>query len=491
MHSFDKLFVQNLYQQIQGQDLLVKDIKKTAKKSYAPLLYDLTELQRDANQLYGFSAKKTLDLMQSLYEYHKVLTYPRTDSRYLTDDVVPTIKDRLKANLGQEYDDLIEQILSHPIRKQTHFVNNSKVSDHHAIIPTEQPAYPETFSEDERKIYQLVLKRFIAVLLPPYEYEETMITASIGKETFITKGRIEKALGYKAIRHLSKEPEDDSLPLPTLKTNTYLKVDHLEITNGTTKPPAYFTEATLLSAMENPLSYMTHASKEMNQTLLNTGGLGTVATRADIIDKLFNTFLIEKRGQEIHVTAKGRQLLNLVPQDLRSPELTARWEMELSRITKGQEHSKSFTNEIRRYTQTLIEEINNSEAKFKHDNITGKKCPNCGEPLLEVNSKKGKMLVCSNRECHYKENLSLITNARCPNCHKKLELVGPKGKQLFVCKHCGYRQQMSTFKKEREDHKATAGKADVRKYLQQQKKQQQTALEDSPFASLLAVKKDL
>ncbi len=201
--------------------------------------------------------------------------------------------------------------------------------------------------------------------------------------------------------------------------------------------------------MENPVKYMRSQSKKFNQTLVETGGLGTVATRADIIDKLFNTYLIEKRGQEIHVTAKGKQLLGLVPADLRSPELTAKWEIELGKIAKGKEKPETFIKEIRKYTQDIIKEIETTDGKFKHDNMTGKKCPECGAALLEVNSKKGRMLVCSNRECHYKERLAILTNARCPNCHKKMELVGQGEKQMFVCRNCGYRQHMDAFQKER------------------------------------------
>jgi len=492
--TFHQDTIQKIYSQLHGQSLKITQVKKTAKKTYAPLLYDLTELQRDANRLYGYSAKETLNIMQNLYEYHKVLTYPRTDARYLTDDIVPTLKERLIASQNGEFDAIIEQILSKPIKAGSHFVNNSKVSDHHAIIPTEQEAYTGAFSEGERRIYQLVLKRFLAVLMPAYAYEETTLTAVIGQETFSAKGRIEKQKGWKAVYGTysdEDEDEEDIQQLPELKNGQTLQVDQLKITNGKTKPPAYFTEATLLSAMENPVRYMNQSSKAINQTLIATGGLGTVATRADIIDKLFNTFLIEKRNQEIHVTAKGKQLLNLVPEDLKSPKLTAQWEMSLSQIAKGQKHSKQFISDIRSYTTKIIQEINDSEGKFKHDNLTSKKCPECGEPLLEVNSKKGKMLVCSNRECHYKETLSIITNARCPNCHKKMELVGKGEKQMFVCKNCGYRQQMTAFKKAREDKKNTAGKSDVRKYMQQQKAQSKTAVEDSPFASLLAMKKEL
>ena len=485
-HIFNQNKIDNIIEQLQNSKLKITNITTNNKKSYAPLLYDLTELQRDANKIYGFSAKETLSIMQSLYEYHKVLTYPRTDSRYLTEDIVPTLKERLIASKGGYFDDVIDQILANPIKKQNHFVNNKKVSDHHAIIPTEQPVMLGAFSDSEFKIYDLVLKRFLAVLLPPYIYKKTTIKAKVNQETFTTSGKIEIQSGWQQIyNHDNTEQFEQVLPL--MKENDQYVVSEIKKTCGQTTPPAYFNEATLLSAMENPVHYTNNKSKQLNSTLINTGGLGTVATRADIIDKLFNTFLIEKRNNEIHVTNKGKQLLQLVPQDLKEPELTAKWELQLAKIAKKQQKPDQFINEIRQYTKKIINEINSSQATFKHDNLTTKKCPECNHFMLEVNGKKGKLLVCSNPDCKHKETVSIITNARCPNCHKKLELVGKKEKQLFVCKTCGYRQSMNAFKKERATKDNEARKSDIKKYLQQQKKQQ-TNIEDSPFAALLNIK---
>lgn len=488
-HIFNQNKIDNIIEQLQNSKLKITNITTNNKKSYAPLLYDLTELQRDANKIYGFSAKETLSIMQSLYEYHKVLTYPRTDSRYLTEDIVPTLKERLIASKGGYFDDVIDQILANPIKKQNHFVNNKKVSDHHAIIPTEQPVMLGAFSDSEFKIYDLVLKRFLAVLLPPYIYKKTTIKAKVNQETFTTSGKIEIQSGWQKIyNHNNTEQFEQVLPL--MKENDQYVVSEIKKTCGQTMPPAYFNEATLLSAMENPVHYTNNKSKQLNSTLINTGGLGTVATRADIIDKLFNTFLIEKRNNEIHVTNKGKQLLQLVPQDLKEPELTAKWELQLAKIAKKQQKPDQFINEIRQYTKKIINEINSSQATFKHDNLTTKKCPECNHFMLEVNGKKGKLLVCSNPDCKHKETVSIITNARCPNCHKKLELVGKKEKQLFVCKTCGYRQSMNAFKKERATKGNEARKSDIKKYLQQQKKQQ-TNIEDSPFAALLNIKDEL
>ena len=442
MRSFEEEKIDTIIGSLTNPSLQVEDMQISIKKQYAPQLYDLTELQRDANKLYNYSAKETLSIMQSLYEYHKVLTYPRTDSRYLTDDIVPTIKERLRSLQGTMYDEAIGQILKKPIVGKKHFVNNTKVSDHHAIIPTEQEAIWDDFDMGERHIYQLVVKRFLAVLLPPYEYQQTTVYARIGKYTAVTRGKIEIAKGWKIVQGASEQEneEDDLNTLPKMQKGQEITVDSVKKVTGTTMPPAYFNEASLLSAMENPTAYMKTADASYRAIVNQTGGLGTVATRADIIEKLFNSFLIEKTGKDIHVTAKGRQLLSLVPNDLRSPELTARWEMNLSKIAKGQLKDQVFLQEIRSYTKDIIEEIEKSAATFKHENMTGKKCPECQKPLLEVNGKKGKMLVCSDRKCSYHQMLSITTNTRCPTCHRKMELVGKGDKQLYVCHTCGYRQ---------------------------------------------------
>lgn len=494
-HVFDEKRIDQVIDNITNKGITVTEIKKAMKKKYAPQLYDLTELQRDANKLYGYSAKETLSIMQGLYEYHKVLTYPRTDSRYLSDDIVPTLKERLTASIGGDYDIAIQEILSKPITKKGHFVNNAKVSDHHAIIPTEEPAMIGGFSVGEKNIYDLVLKRFLAVLLPPYEYEQTSLIGHIDKEQFKAQGKIEHNKGWKKVyqNYIEEELEDDleEQTLPVLKKGDILTVNDIHKITGKTTPPSYFNEATLLSAMENPSKYMQNVNKVYNTTLTQTGGLGTVATRADIIEKLFNTFLLEKRGKDIYVTAKGRQLLSLVPKDLRTPELTARWELDLAKISQGKLPSNVFVKEIRDYTAEIIKEIEQSEVKFKHDNMTTKKCPECQKLLLEVNGKKGKMLVCSDRECRYRETISIVTNARCPNCHKKMELVGKGEKQLFVCKTCGFRQNMKAFKKQKDERQSAAGKQDVNKYMKQQNKQQEQSIEDSPFAALLKLKDDI
>ncbi|MBC8587965.1 DNA topoisomerase III [Paratissierella segnis] len=471
--SFDKEHVDKIYNSLKNKDAEVIDVNKHLKKSYSNGLYDLTELQRDANKIFGFSAKETLSIMQRLYENHKILTYPRTDSRYISEDIVPTLKERLKAiNIGP-YSKFASQVIAKPIVANKSFVDNSKVTDHHAIIPTEQRVILSELSDKERKIYDLVVKRFLACLYPPFEYEQTTIKVNISEENFIAKGKRIIKMGYREIYTLNDdESEDDDVGeqvLPLIKKGDTLKVLSILITNGKTKPPAPFNEGTLLSAMENPTKYMENKNKELAKILGETGGIGTVATRADIIEKLFNTFLIENRGKDIFTTGKGRQLLDLVPEELKSPDLTAEWEKKLGQIAHGKLNRKIFINEMKEYSEEIIKGIKLSEEKFRHDNITRTKCPECGKFMLEVKTKKGKMYVCQDRECGYRKPISQITNARCPNCKKHLELRGEGEGQIFVCS-CGYREKLSTFNERRKNANNKVNKREVNKFLKEQKK---------------------
>ncbi len=450
-------------QNVKNKKGKIISVEKNVKKAYSPLLYDLTELQRDANKRFGFSAKETLSIMQTLYERHKVLTYPRTDSRYLTEDIVETIPERLSA-LPKEYFKFKNVLLKTKIKGNSNFVNNKKVSDHHAIIPTEQPVYYDEFTDREKKIYDMVVKRFLCVLYPPFEYEQISVKCDIGGELFFAKGRKVLKKGYKEVYDYEDDEEEKIQNLPDFTKGQEILADKVNLTSGSTKPPARFTEATLLSAMENPAKYMENNDKLLSKTLGETGGLGTVATRADIIEKLFSSYLIEKRVNDIFITSKGKQLLGLVPKDLKSPEMTALWELKLGKIAKGGLDKNSFMEEIREYTRRIIGEIKSSDAVFKHDNMSTTKCPECGKLMLEVKGKKGKMLVCQDRECGYKKSVSVVTNARCPECHKKLELVGEGDGKRFVCA-CGYRERYSVFQERKKAEGNKMDKRNVQKFL--------------------------
>lgn len=486
--NFQKEKIDAIVAKLGKQDATIIDVERKPKKTFSPGLYDLTELQRDANKIFGYSAKETLNIMQKLYESHKVLTYPRTDSRFLSSDIVSTIPERLKACAVGEYRSLANKVLTKPIKANKSFVDDARVSDHHAIIPTEEYVNFANFNDKERKIYDLVVKRFLAVLYPAHEFEQLTVQAKIGDEKFIARGKTVIAAGWKEVyanRFDDEESTDDVKEqlLPRLEKGQTLRVSLIAQTSGQTKPPARFNEATLLSAMENPTKYMDTQNKQLAETLKSTGGLGTVATRADIIEKLFNSFLIEKRGKDIHITSKGRQLLDLVPQELKSPETTAQWEQKLELIAKGKLKKDAFIGEMKAHTKNIVNDIKNNDKKFKHDNISTKSCPDCGKPMLEVNGKKGKMLVCQDRECGHRKNVARVTNARCPQCKKKLELRGEGEGQIFVCS-CGHREKLSAFEARRK--KEGGGKVDkrsVQKFMKEQQKEAEPI--NNPFADLL------
>lgn len=467
--TFDRERIDGIKNQVQGEKLTVKEVHRVTKKTYAPGLYDLTELQRDANKRFGFSAKETLNIMQRLYENHKVLTYPRTDSRYIGKDVAETLKERLKACSVGPYRKVAGRLINQQLKLSKSFVDDSKVSDHHAIIPTEQFVQLEHMSSDERKIYDLVVRRFAAVLYPPCEYEQTTLKGVCGGETFLAKGKIMKQPGWQAAYEdfQEEEAEEDVREqlLPEMREGVSGIASLVKVNEGQTKPPAYYNEATLLTAMEK-------------------SGLGTVATRADIIDKLFNTFLMEKKEKDIHVTAKGRQLLELVPEDLKKPALTADWEKRLTAISEGRLKKDVFIRDIRGYTEEIVSEIRTGDGKFRHENLTNTKCPQCGKRMLAVKGKNSRMLVCQDRECGYRETVARTTNARCPKCHKRMEMYGKGDAQTFVCA-CGYKEKLSVFQERRQKEGAGVSKRDVQKYLNKQRKEAEQPLNNA-FAEAFA-----
>lgn len=492
--TFSRERAEQIKGRLENAALEITSVEKKAKKTMAPGLYDLTTLQREANLKYGFSAKETLNIMQRLYENHKVLTYPRTDSRYIGKDIVPTIKERLKACGIGPYRKLAGALMNKPVQVNGSFVDDKRVSDHHAIIPTEQFVQLDHMTNEERKIYDMVVRRFLAVLYPASQYEQVTMEAKAAGETFAASGKVIKSMGWKEVYEggadddLEDEADDEKKlkdqRLPEMKTGTRLKILKTSLNTGKTKPPARFTEATLLAAMENPVKFMETGDKEAVKTLGETGGLGTVATRADIIEKLFHSFMMEKKGNEIHITSKAKQLLELVPEDLKKPELTADWEMKLSQIAKGRIRQGDFLHQIRDYTCEIVDEIKTGEGTFRHDNLTNKVCPQCGKKLLAVNGKNSKMLVCQDRECGYRETISRTTNARCPKCHKRMEMYGKGDAQTFVCA-CGYKEKLSVFQERRQKEGAGVSKRDVQKYLNKQRKEAEQPLNNA-FAEAFA-----
>ena len=310
----------------------------------------------------------------------------------------------------------------------------------------------------------------MSVLLPPYEYEETSVTAEVNGEHLQTKYNRVLNQGFKIVY---KEAASDQTV--DVKQGDGLTVKQVNKTTGETTPPPRFTEASLLQAMENPAKYFDMAQQH-KKTLAESGGLGTVATRADIIDKLFNTFYLEKNGQAIKITSKGRQLLDLAPEILKSPVTTALWEKQLEQIEKGKMNDKKFIDDMKEHTKEIVAEIKASEKTFKHDNLTGRDCPECGKPLLEVKGKKGTMHVCQDRECGYRRNVEKITNARCPKCKKKMTLSGSGDGQVFRCT-CGHREKMSTFEaRKKKENRGRVDKRTVNKYVNQKEEPINNAL---------------
>lgn len=481
---FEKQKADEIVNKVTGQTGTVIEVKKEAKKELPPLAYDLTELQRDANRKYGFSAKTTSSIMQQLYENHKLVSYPRTDSRYISEDIVATLPERLKSIATGPYAEMARNILKNKIVTTKRLVDNSKVTDHHAIIPTEETVYLSRLSSEEIKIYDLIVKRFLAVLSQPFEYEQTTVKLEIKGEIFTANGRIVKSKGWRVVYDGMGSLDDDTddeasdQSLPVVNKGDALKVLSVKSVAGKTKPPARYNEATLLSAMEHPGK--TILNRELRETLENTSGLGTPATRAEIIEKLFNSFYMERNGKEIFPTSKGIQLIGLVPAELKSAELTAKWEQQLTDISKGKTGKEGFISGIRGYATKLVTTVIGSSQTYRHDNITRVKCPECGKFLLQVKGKRGEMYVCQDRECGYRQGISQTSNARCPTCHKKMELRGEGESKMFTC-GCGYREKLAAFNKRREGEKGGTNKREVSQFLQHQKDEApiNTALADA------------
>ncbi|MUT64315.1 DNA topoisomerase III [Paenibacillus sp. NEAU-GSW1] len=420
---------------LNGKQAKVDKLRTTEKSEPHPSAYDLTELQRDANKRLGFSAKQTSNVLQKLYEQHKLVTYPRTDSKYLSSDIVPTLKGRLESIAVGPYAQHARKLLKGQLPVTKRFVDDSKVSDHHAIIPTEQFVNLSALSNDERKLYDLIVRRFIALFYPPYRYDETSVVLAVGGDRLYAKGKVRKDYGWKELYGGSgdaqgaadDEDEDenggqvDRQPeqlLPELAAGQTLAVKQSRLKELRTLPPPRYTEAALLSKMEKH-------------------GLGTPATRADIIEKLLSTDTIERSQNRLIPTGKGKQLIELVVDELRSPDLTAQWERELERIAQGKGDPAKFMAVIREQASKWVSEVKSETKEYKPHNLTHSRCPECGKLLMEVKGKRGKSFVCSDRECSYRRAAEpVLSNKRCPQCHKKMEIHTGKAGKYAQCRPC-------------------------------------------------------
>ncbi|MDG5479815.1 DNA topoisomerase III [Staphylococcus xylosus] len=473
----DKSVFESIEDKIKDCTAQIETINKSHKKAYPQQLYSLTDLQQDAYKRFHLGPKETLNTLQTLYERHKLVTYPRTDSNYLTDDMVDTLKDRLQAIMATSLKDLAKRQMSQTFSAKQKFVNNSKVSDHHAIIPTEVRPDMSQLSQRESKIYMMIAQRYLENLMSPHEYEAVSIELYINGYAFTFKDKVTTKLGFKEIFE-DKDKVNDQME--QLQKGAKLNISKVQINQHETTPPPYFNEGTLLKAMESPQKFFNLTDKKHNQTLKETGGIGTVATRADIIDKLFNMNAIESRDGKIKITSKGKQILELAPQKLTSPLLTAEWEEKLTLIEQGKYDASKFITEMKSFTKDVVSEIKESDQNYKHDNLTTTECPTCGKFMIKVKTKNGQMLVCQDPQCKTKKNVQRKTNARCPNCHKKMTIFG-RGKDAVYRCVCGHTETQAQMDKRHKNKKSDkVNKKDLKKYMGNNE-----GLENNPFQDAL------
>lgn len=396
----------SLEAKLTGATGTVTSVTSTPKSEKPPLAYDLTELQRDANRLLGYSAKETLDTLQRLYEVHKIVTYPRTDSRYITEDIVPTLGERLLALIDTKFAVQALKFAKIGIREDlSRLVNNDMVSDHHALLPTEQKVDVSKLSEKERQLWELIICRFLETLSDDYEYNTTTLEAEAEGEKFMARLTVPVKQGWKSASYRAAqedENEDSSPTLLALEQGMTLKITDVEVKRYSTPAPQRYTEADLLYAMEHAGKLVEDA--ELRKRLEN--GLGTPATRADIIEKLIQNNCMERKGLELVPTPKGRELVRLVPAQLKSAELTGEWEKRLFAISGGTESEGAFIEDIKKNASDLVEQVKSSRELFNPDLMghRDKPCSTCKWPMMRVLDEYDRVhWVCQRFSCGYEE----------------------------------------------------------------------------------------
>lgn len=359
-----------LAERVRGSVAVVHSAKKSAKKQAPPSLYDLTTLQRDANSRFSMTAADTLAVLQTLYEKKKVVTYPRTDSRYLSDDIFPTIEKRMAA-LPEEYDEPLAWLRKNRPTKDKRVFNSAKVSDHHAIIPTEKRVTDTSgWTSAEKHVYDMVVRRFLAVFYPDHQYLSTTIIMRSGKESFKATGKVVTDEGWRVLypkrqsqAEKSGEPggedEENDQSLPDLKKGDERTINDAVLLTRKTKPPAAYTESTLLQAMETAGKLI--ESEELRDAMKDSG-LGTPATRAEIIEKLIRVEYMQRDKKKLVPTPKGIQLVTLAAPEIVSPELTGNWEKRLADISRGKDNDTDFMRGITDFVCAIVEQIKSSAA---------------------------------------------------------------------------------------------------------------------------------
>ena len=390
---------------VSGKDGVVESVERKEQSERAPLLYDLTSLQRDANRRFGFSARRTLQAAQSLYENKKAITYPRTNSRWLSGDLVPQLKPTAAtlAPIG-EYAAAAQYVLGLQQLPLARVVNDSKVDDHHAIIPTDVEHDVDTFSPDERRIFDLVARRFLAVFHPPARYARTTVVTLVEEERFRTRGKVTLEAGWRGVYGLEadadkqarqdEDAENESAELPPLEQGQKVVCTAAEVEAKETKPPPRYTEATLLSAMETAGKFV---DDEELREAMKERGLGTPATRAETIETLIRREYVERVAKDLQPTPKGLQVITMLEEHpLTSPELTGDWEKRLTDIEHGSDDRKKFIDDIADFTRGTVEKIAAlDKEKLRPERVELGPCPRCGAETGEIIKENSKAYGCT------------------------------------------------------------------------------------------------
>ena len=391
---------------VNGKDGIVEKVERKEQSERAPLLYDLTSLQRDANRRFGFSARRTLQAAQSLYESKKAITYPRTSSRFLSGDLVPQLKPTA-ATLQPipEYAAAARYVLDLEQLPLGRVVNDAKVDDHHAIVPTDIEHDVSAFSPDERRVFDLIARRFLAVFHPPARYARTTVVTLVEEERFRTRGKITLEAGWRGVYGLeteeeltAKQSEEDSegegTEIPPLEQGQTVRCVEAEAEAKETKPPPRYTEATLLSAMETAGKLID--DEELREAMKDSG-LGTPATRAETIETLIRREYIERAGRDLQATPKGIQVITMLEEHkLTSPELTGDWEKRLSDIEHGSGDREAFMREIVGFAKETVEQIAAlDKEKLRPERVELGLCPRCGEKTGEIIRENSRAYGCT------------------------------------------------------------------------------------------------
>jgi DNA topoisomerase III len=391
---------------VSGKDGTVESVERKEQSERAPLLYDLTSLQRDANRRFGFSARRTLQAAQSLYEDKKAITYPRTNSRWLSGDLVPQLKPTAATlqPIG-EYAAAARYVLGLQQLPLARVVNDSKVSDHHAIIPTDIEHDVSRFSPDERRVFDLIARRFLAVFHPPARYARTTVVTLVEEERFRSRGKVTLEAGWRGVYGLlsdadaqqqrqDEEGENESAELPPLEQGQTVKCASAEVEAKETKPPPRYTEATLLSAMETAGKLI---DDEELREAMKESGLGTPATRAETIETLIRREYIERAGKDLTPTPKGLQVITMLEEHpLTSPELTGNWEKRLTDIEHGSDDRGTFIDDIAEFTRATVEKIAElDKEKLRPERVELGPCPRCGAETGEIIKENSKAYGCT------------------------------------------------------------------------------------------------